>query len=81
MFESKHFAIKLGSWTGVGMDAETQVARQVRAAGCHVPILLASGYLTLDVESSLPAGLIQALLHKPFSRTELLTAVVTCRGD
>ncbi|HEX6244174.1 MAG TPA: response regulator, partial [Polyangiales bacterium] len=52
-----------------------EVASRMRAAGSGVPIILCSGNLDAETRAALESGLVQALLHKPFSSDDLLLAI------
>jgi len=56
-----------------------EVLRQLRAAGSRVPVIVSSGYLDVAVERRLPRGEFQGFLAKPYSATELVSAIERAR--
>ena len=56
------------------------VARRLRAQGALVPIVLSSGYLHAEVDSTKEPGLVQVYLAKPYTITELMEAIARARG-
>lgn len=52
-----------------------EILRRVRQAGHNMPVLLASGYLGSELESTLQVGTFQGFLQKPFRIDKLLRAV------
>ena len=57
-----------------------EVVRRLRASGARVPVVLCSGNLDAVLMREIESGLIQAVLHKPFSCDDLLDAVERARG-
>jgi len=57
-----------------------EVARRLRATGTRVPLVLCSGNLDPATERTLEPGMVQSILHKPFSTEELLAAIERARG-
>jgi CheY-like chemotaxis protein len=58
----------------------SEVLRQLRAAGSHVPVVVSSGYLDIAVERRLARGEFQGFLAKPYSASELVSAIERARG-
>ena len=56
-----------------------EVLRRLRAAGSRVPVVISSGYLDVAVERRLPRGEFQGFLAKPYSATELVSAIERAR--
>jgi PAS domain S-box-containing protein len=56
-----------------------EVVRRLRATGARVPVVLCSGNLDAMLMRETDSGLIQAILHKPFSSDDLLDAVERAR--
>lgn len=56
-----------------------ELARQLRASGNTVPVVLCSGNLDGAVERGLRPGMVQSVLQKPFSTDELLAAIDRAR--
>jgi PAS domain S-box-containing protein len=56
-----------------------ELARQLRAAGNTLPIVLCSGNLDGAGERGLQPGMVQSVLQKPFSTDELLAAIERAR--
>ncbi len=56
-----------------------EVLRRLRATGSRVPVVISSGYLDIAVERRLPRGEFQAFLAKPYSTTELVSAIERAR--
>jgi CheY-like chemotaxis protein len=56
-----------------------ELARQLRAAGNCVPVVLCSGNLDQAAERGLEPGMVQSVLQKPFSMDELLAAIDRAR--
>ena len=56
-----------------------EVLRRLRATGSRVPVVVSSGYLDIAVERRLPRGEFQAFLAKPYSTTELMSAIERAR--
>jgi len=56
-----------------------EVLHRLRAAGSRVPVVISSGYLDVAVERRLPRGEFQSFLAKPYSATELVTAIERAR--
>ena len=57
-----------------------EVARRLRAAGTRAPLVLCSGNIDHATERALEPGLVQSILHKPFSTEELLAAIERARN-
>lgn len=57
-----------------------ELVRRLRAQGSRVPVVLCSGNLEGAVTRGLEQGMVQALLHKPFSSEELLSAIERARA-
>jgi PAS domain S-box-containing protein len=58
-----------------------EVLLRLRAAGSRVPVVVSSGYLDVAVERRLPRGEFQGFLAKPYSATELVTAIERARAQ
>jgi len=56
-----------------------EVLCRLRAAGARVPVVISSGYLDVAVERRLPRGEFQGFLAKPYSATELVSAIERAR--
>jgi CheY-like chemotaxis protein len=57
-----------------------EVARRLRARGTRIPLVLCSGNPYHSSERGVEPGLVQYVLHKPFSAEELLTAIERARA-
>jgi len=57
-----------------------EVLLRLRAAGSRVPVVVSSGYLDVAVERRLPRGEFQGFLAKPYSATELVSAIERARA-
>ena len=57
-----------------------EVARRLRATGTRVPVVLCSGNLDPSTERAMEPGIVQSILHKPFSTEELLAAIERARS-
>ena len=57
-----------------------EVARRMRATGTRIPLVLCSGNLDHSTERALEPGIVQSILHKPFSIEELLAAIERARS-
>jgi two-component system cell cycle sensor histidine kinase/response regulator CckA len=56
-----------------------EVLLRLRAAGSRVPVVVSSGYLDVAVERRLPRDEFQGFLAKPYSATELVSAIERAR--
>ena len=56
-----------------------ELARQLRASGNTLPVVLCSGNLDGAAERGLQPGMVQSVLQKPFSTDELLAAIDRAR--
>jgi nitrogen-specific signal transduction histidine kinase/CheY-like chemotaxis protein len=57
-----------------------EVLLRLRAAGSRVPVVVSSGYLDVAVERRLPRGEFQGFLAKPYTATELVSAIERARA-
>ena len=52
----------------------------MRATGTRIPLVLCSGNLDHSTERALEPGIVQSILHKPFSIEEQLAAIERARS-